>query len=334
MKTSIEYLGLTLKNPLIASASPFSSNIDACRRLEDNGISAIVMHSLFEEEINYELHEIDQMLFSHTDSFAEALSFFPDNEFENYETDNYLEELVKLKRSLDIPVIASLNGVSSGGWVNYAKALEKNGADALELNLYYPSDDVKHNALKIEIHYLEAIAAVKEACNLPFAIKIAPQFTSLPHFLKQAYDAGANGAVLFNRFYQPDIDLEALEWNSKLYESSTFDFAQMLRAVAMNYGKTGLQLSASGGVRSGTDIIKAVMAGAATVGAASVLYQKGTEYTSEMLKEATDWMTEREYESFDQMRGSISYTKAPNPSALERANYVKLLRHGKALWGW
>jgi len=327
----INYLGLALKNPLIASASPISSHSDQCKELEDHGIAAIVMHSLFEEEINHELHEIDHMLFHGKDSFAEALDFFPDSSFENYESDNYLSQLQKLKTSLDIPVIASLNGVSSGGWVKYAKSLEDAGADALELNLYYPADTLNENALAIEARYLQSIAEVSENTSLKLAVKLSPFFTALPGFLQQVHTKGASAAVLFNRFYQPDIDLEALEWRSKLYQSSGVDFAKALRAVAINYAQSGLDLSISGGVASGEDIIKAVMAGASTVGVATALYERGLAHAAVMLKEAEAWMIEKEYESFDQMRGSISYSKSPNPGALERANYVNLIRQSEGI---
>jgi dihydroorotate dehydrogenase (fumarate) len=325
------YLGLKLKNPLIASASSISSHLDQCKELEDHGIAAIVMHSLFEEEINYELNEIDHMLFNGKDSFAEALDFFPENNFENYESDNYLSELQQLKSSLDIPIIASLNGVSSGGWVKYAKILEDAGADALELNLHYPADSVNENTQAIEARYLHSIAEVKLNCNLKLAVKLSPYFTALPNFLELVHHKGASAAVLFNRFYQPDIDLEALEWRSKLYQSSSVDFAKALRAVAINYKQSGLDLSISGGVSSGEDIIKAVMAGASTVGVATALYERGLAHASVMLKEAETWMIEKEYDSFDQMRGAISYLKSPNPAALERANYVNLLRQSEGI---
>jgi dihydroorotate dehydrogenase (fumarate) len=332
MQMNVNYLGLELKNPLIVSASPMSHHTDRCRRLEEHGASAIVMHSLFEEQINAELNEIDHMLFHGKDAFAEALDFFPESRFENYETENYVHRLHALKSVLEIPVIASLNGVSSGGWVRYAKLLEDAGADALELNLYYPADRAWTASAEIESHYLEAIAAVNEHTSLPFAIKLAPAFTALPHFLKAAEQAGASAAVLFNRFYHSDIDLEALEWTRKLYKSSPADFAAALRAVAVCYGQSGLQFCAGGGVGNGLDIIKAVMAGAGTVAAATVFYERGEAHASTMLEEAARWMEENEYESFEQMRGAISYAKAPNPSALERANYVELLSHGDELW--
>ena len=331
MKMEIEYLGLNLKNPLISSASPISSHTGQCKELEDNGIAAIVMHSLFEEEINHELHEVDHMLFHGKDSFAEALDFFPDNDFENYESDNYLKQLETLKSALDIPVIASLNGISSGGWVKYAKLLEDSGADALELNLYYPVNNANEDPLALEKHYLDTISQVKAATQLNLAVKLSPYFTALPNFLRSAHINGASAAILFNRFYQPDIDLEELQWQSKLYQSSSVDLAKALRAVAINYGQSDLELSISGGVSCGTDIIKSVMAGARSVGVASVLYEKGLGHVSVMLKEAEAWMIEKEYDSFDQMRGSISYTKSPNPAALERANYVSLLRHSEGI---
>ena len=332
MRMNVNYLGLELKNPLIVSASPLSHHIDMCRALEEHGAAALVMHSLFEEQINAELHEIDHMLFHGKDAFSEALDFFPDSRFENYETENYVNRLHALKRVLDIPVIASLNGVSSGGWVRYAKLLEEAGADALELNLYYPADRAWTAPDEIEARYLEAIAAVKEACTLPFAVKLAPAFTALPHFLKAAGEGGASGAVLFNRFYHSDIDLEKLEWSRSLHKSVPADFAAALRAVAVCYGQSDLQFCAGGGVRDGLDIVKAVMAGATTVAAATVFYEAGAAHAAVMLDAAERWMTEHEYESFDQMRGSISYAKAPNPSALERANYVDLLSRGDELW--
>ncbi|WP_345972304.1 dihydroorotate dehydrogenase-like protein [Sulfurimonas diazotrophicus] len=332
MQMSIEYLGLTLKSPLIVSASPMSQHTDRCRALEDHGAAAIVMHSLFEEQINAELHEVDHMLFHGRDAFSEALSFFPEGAFENYEMENYLGRLRALKTALDIPVIASLNGVSTGGWTTYAKMLEDAGADALELNLYYPANRAWTSAEQIEAHYLEAIASVRRETTLPFAVKLAPAFTALPHFLKAAEEAGATAAVLFNRFYQSDIDLEALEWTRTLSKSSPADFAAALRAVAVCYGQSALQFCAGGGVTEGNDIVKAVMAGANTVAAATVFHERGEAHAAVMLAAAERWMTEHEYESFDQMRGAISYAKAPNPSALERANYVDLLRHGDELW--
>jgi len=332
MRMDVNYLGLKLKNPLIVSASPMTQHIDRCRKLEDHGVAAVVMHSLFEEQINAELHEIDHMLFHGKDAFSEALDFFPEGRFENYETENYVNHLQALKRALGIPVIASLNGVSSGGWVQYARLLEEAGADALELNLYYPANRAWNTPDEIENRYLETIRAVRAATALPFAVKLAPYFTSLPHFLKEAETAGATAAVLFNRFYHSDIDLENLEWTRRLSQSTDVDFAAALRAVAICYGQSGLGFCAGGGVDSGRDIVKAVMAGADAVAAATVFHFRGEEHASVMLDAAEAWMEEHEYESFDQMRGAISYAKAPNPSALERANYVELLRQGDTLW--
>ena len=332
MQMSVEYLGLDLKNPLISAASPVSFDTDKCKILQDKGIAAIVMHSLFEEAINSELHEVDHMLFHGRDSFAEALEFFPDNEFTNFEADNYLNQIRDLKEALDIPVIASLNGVSVGGWVKYARLIEEAGADALELNIYYPADRTDESCTQIEKAYISTVEAVVNATNLKFAVKLSPYFTSLPHLLKSIESAGAKGAVLFNRFYLPDIDLENLEWTNRLYHGTEADFAKALRAIAINYGQSDLQLCINGGVKNGKDIIKAVMAGATTIGIASVLYDRGLEEVSQMLNEAKEWMEEMEYESFNQMRGSISYAKAPNPSALERANYIDIIKHNDIFW--
>jgi dihydroorotate dehydrogenase (fumarate) len=328
MNTQTQYLGLSLSSPLIASASPMSTQLQSCLKMQEQGVAAIVMHSLFEEQINDELNEVDKLLFHGKDSSSEALNYFPEGTFENYETDGYLTQLRILKTALDIPVIASLNGVSHGGWLKYAKELENEGADALELNIYYPVSDPSISAEMIEAMYLEDVAAVKEACDLPFAVKIAPNFTALPNFVNKLQEQGASAVTLFNRFYQPNIDLEALEWKSVLYHSSGYDFSQTLRAIAMLYGRTNLQLGASGGVQTGLDLIRAVMAGATVVGSATALYEHGVEHASVMLAQARQWMEENEYDSFDQMRGSISHLKSPNPSALERANYIELLRKG------
>ena len=332
MQMSVKYLGLELKNPLIVSASPLSHHTDRCRALEEHGVSAIVMHSLFEEQINAELHEVDHMLFHGKNAFSEALDFFPEGQFENYETENYLSRIHALKTALDIPVIASLNGVSSGGWTQYAKLLEEAGADALELNIYYPADRAWSVPEEIEARYIDAMTAVKAYTSLPFAVKLAPAFTSLPHFLKRAEQAGASAAVLFNRFYHSDIDLEALEWSRKLYQSSPADFAAALRTVAICYGQSTLQFCTGGGVTEGLDIVKAVMAGATTVAATTVFHERGETHAAVMLAEAEHWMTEHEYDSFEQMRGAISYSRAPNPSALERSNYVELLHQSDSLW--
>lgn len=326
MRMNVEYLGLALNNPLVVSASPFSESVDFCRELEDAGVSAVVMHSLFEEQINAQLHEVDHLLFSGKNSFSEALDFFPQRLFNNYESENYLIHLQRLKQALGIPIIASLNGVSRGGWLKYAKMLEEEGADAIELNLYYPVVNSGISAKAVEELYLDDLQSVKENVTLPVSVKIAPDFTALPHFVKVLADSGADGVTLFNRFYQPDIDLENLMWRSELFKSSAFDFGRTLRGIATLYGQNDLDIAASGGVRSGLDIIKAVMAGADAVMAATVLLEYGTSHAKVMLEEAEKWMMENEYASFDQMRGSISLSKSPNPEALLRANYIKALK--------
>lgn len=325
MKTSVNYLGLELQSPLISSASPISSSVALCQELEGAGVGAITMHSLFEEEINSELHEVDAALFAKKESFSEALGFFPQMEFENYETENYFKQLRALKTSLDIPVIASLNGVSSGGWVKYAQELEREGADALELNLYFPVTQNVHNSMQIEALYVETVKAVCALVNIPVAVKISAYVTALPHLCHALFDAGAKAVTLFNRFYQSDINLEALQWESTYYESSPYDFTRMLRSLAIVYGHEQLQYCASGGVQHGTDIIKATMAGATAVSSATTFLKEGALSAKRMLDEANTWMEQNEYESFDQMRGSISLQKAPNPSVLERYNYVRLL---------
>jgi len=327
MQHGVEYLGLSLKNPLIASASPVSLHTDLCKELEKQGIAAVVMHSLFEEAVNNELHELDHMLFHGRDSFAEALRFFPEKSFESLETDHYLEKLTELKKELDIPVIASLNGVSTGGWVKYARYLEEAGADALELNLYYPADRAEESCESVEETYVQTVEAVHAVTKLPLAVKLSPYFTSMPHLLHRLEDAGADAAIFFNRFYLPDIDLENLRWTRQLYPSNETDLSRALRAAAINYGRSELQFCISGGVRRGTDIIKAVMAGATAVSVATVIKERGVSCVGEMLRDAAEWMEMNGYDSFERMRGAISYAKAPNPGALERADYIEILLH-------
>lgn len=325
MRTSVNYLGMELQSPLISSASPLSSSLEGCLKLQEAGVGAVTMHSLFEEEINSELHDVDAALFAKKESFSEALGFFPDMNFENYETENYFKQLRKLKSALDIPVIASLNGVSNGGWVKYAKELENEGADALEMNLYFPVTSSDMDSLSVEQLYVETVKAVCALVQIPVAVKISAYVTALPNLCHKLQEAGAQAVTLFNRFYQSDINLEALQWESTYYASSPYDFTRMLRSLAIVYGHESLQYCASGGVQSGEDIIKATMAGATVVSSATSLLREGGAKAKSMLDEAYEWMVKNEYESYDQMRGSISLLKAPNPSVLERYNYVRLL---------
>lgn len=327
MDLTTSYLGLTLKNPLVAASSPLSNDVDSVKRLEDAGAAAVVMYSLFEEQINHEQEELDHFLSYGTDSFAEALSYFPQpQDFANIDCEEYLKHISNLKESVSIPVIASLNGVSKGGWMRYAKLMQEAGADALELNIFYVPTDPSLTAVKVEQMYVEDIKAVKESASLPVALKLGASFTSFANFAAQVDRAGANGLVLFNRFFGPDIDLEDLKVVSKLRLSTPAELQVPLRWIAVLYGNVKADLAASSGIHSADDAIKAVMAGASVTQLASVLLTNGVEFIGTILEEMQHWMAVKEYESISQMKGSMSYQSVAEPAAYERANYMKTLQ--------
>lgn len=319
------YLGLALKNPLVASASPLSRQLDTVRRLEDAGAAAIVMYSLFEEQITHESQELDHYLERGTHSYAESLDYFPDLDHYNLGPELYLEHLQHVKRAVSIPVIGSLNGISSGGWVEYAQKIEQAGADALELNIYYVPTDVDLSGAELEESYVQLVRDVRARVKLPIALKLSPFFTSLPHMAKRFVEAGANGLVLFNRFYQPDFDLEALEVVPNLVLSTTHDLRLPLRWIAILYGRVAADLALTSGVHSATDILKAMMAGANVAMTASTLLTHGIDRLSHLLYTLNEWMEQHEYESITQMRGSMSQQAVADPAAFERANYMKEL---------
>ncbi|MCZ2128500.1 MAG: dihydroorotate dehydrogenase-like protein [Anaerolineales bacterium] len=322
---STEYLGLTLKNPLVASASPMSKKIEKAQRLEDAGVAAIVMYSLFEEQIINESLELDHFLSRGADSFAEALTYLPDGGMYSVSPEKYLNHLAALKKSLRIPVIGSLNGVSKGGWTQYAKRIEDVGADALELNLYFLFTDPNLTAAELEDAQVELVAEVKSAIRIPLAVKLSPFITSLPNFAKRIVDAGANGLVLFNRFYQPDFDLDELNIVHNLDLSASADLRLPLRWISILYGKVNADFALTSGVHSAKDAIKAMMAGAKVAMMASNLLHNGEKVIPSMLNDMQTWMTEREYESVRQMQGSMSQKNVREPAAFERANYMKVL---------
>ncbi len=319
------YLGLPLKNPLIASASPLSEKVETVKRLEDAGIAAVVVYSLFEEQITRESLELDHFLFSGTDSFSEALGFFPETGRYNIGADHYLEHIAALKGAVEIPVIGSLNGVSSGGWVQYAKAIEEAGADALELNLYYLPTDPALSSADIEANYLTLVKDVRAQIRIPLAVKLSPFFTALPNMAQRLSEAGAQGLVLFNRFYQPDFDLEALEVVPHLTLSTSQELLLSLRWIALLYGKVESDFALTGGVHTPEDVLKAMMAGARATAIASVLLQRGPEYAATLLEGLKTWMEEHEYESIQQMQGSMSQQALGGNAGLERANYMRVL---------
>ncbi len=327
MDISTKYLGLKLKNPIVASASPLSRSLDSARRLEDAGAAALIMYSLFEEQINHEKQELDHFLHYGSDSFAEALDYFPQpQEFTNLNAEEYLDHLYKLKKGLGIPVIASLNGVSSGGWIQYAKRMEAAGADAIELNVYYVPTDPTLSAEQVEAMYVADLNAVKAAVRIPVALKVGPFFSSFAHFATRLDKAGADGLVLFNRFFGPEIDLENLEVVPKLVLSTNAELTLPLRWIAVLHGHIKADLALTSGVHDAHDVLKGLMVGASVVQVASCLLKSGIPHLKGLLEGLTRWMEEHQYESVTQMRGSMSYHKVTEPAAFERANYMKTLQ--------
>jgi dihydroorotate dehydrogenase (fumarate) len=319
------YLGLALKNPLVASASPLSKKVSVARQLEDAGIAAIVMYSLFEEQITHESHELDHFLERGTHSYAESLSYFPDLDHYNLEPERYLEHLQRIKQAVDIPVIGSLNGISSGGWIEYARKVEQAGADALELNIYYVPTDPDLSSAELEDTYVRLVRDVCATVTIPVALKLSPFFTALPALAKRFVEAGAAGLVLFNRFYQPDLDLEALEVVPNLELSSSHELRLPLRWIAILYGRIQADFALTGGVHRATDVLKAMMAGANVAMMASALLMHGPQYVTTLLTDLKDWMEEHEYESIKLMHGSMSQQAVADTAAFERANYMKVL---------
>lgn len=320
------YLGLRLRSPLVASSSPLTSELDSLRRLEDAGAAAVVLPSLFEEQISHESVQIDQMLEAGAGSFAEAQSYLP--ELETYDTgpDRYLELVAQAKQALGIPVIASLNGVSPGGWVDHAGWIEQAGADALELNLYLVAADPGMTSARLEERYRELVTAVRKAVSIPLAVKLSPFFTALAHTARELVDAGANGLVLFNRFYQPDLDLETLEVVPRLVLSTSEELRLPLRWIAILHGRVAASLAATSGVHTSADVLKVLLAGGDVAMLASALLEAGPGLLRKLETELVAWMEEREYESVRQLRGSVSQKSVANPTAFERANYMKTLR--------
>ncbi|MEW6509795.1 MAG: dihydroorotate dehydrogenase-like protein [Bacteroidota bacterium] len=325
MDLSTTYLGLTLKNPVVASASPLSHTLDGMKRLEDNGAAAVVMYSLFEEQIVHEAAELNHYLSYGTESFAEALTYFPETGDYNLGPEEYVELLHAAKQSLSIPVIGSLNGISTGGWVQYAKRIEEAGADALELNVYYIPTDPSLTGADVENRYLDVLRAVKETVTIPVAMKLSPFFSSMANMAARLDKAGANGLVLFNRFYQPDINLETLEVLPNVNLSTPQALRLPLRWIAILYGRIKACLAATSGIHTAQDVLKLLMAGADVTMMCSALLKNGPQHIREVLTELDQWMLENEYVSVKQLKGSMSQKSIADPAAFERANYMKAL---------
>jgi dihydroorotate dehydrogenase (fumarate) len=325
------YLGLKLKNPLVASASPLSTKVETVQKLEQAGISAVVMYSLFEEQIIHESLELDHYLFYGSEASPEFSSFYPQTGTYTLAPEAYIETVKKLKQAVHIPVIGSLNGVSTGGWVKYARKIEEAGADALELNLYYLPTDPELTSLKLEESYITLVRDIRKSIQLPIAVKLSPFFTAIPNIARRLADAGADGLVLFNRFYQPDLDLENLEVVPNLELSDSRELRLPLRWIAILYGRVKADLALTSGIHTCEDVLKAIMAGASAAMLASEILKNGIERVPALLAEMEKWMGDHEYTSVQQMRGSLSQRTVNDPAAFERANYMKVLNSFKYL---
>ncbi len=327
------YLGLKLNNPLVISACPLCGDIDELRRLEDAGAAAAVLPSLFEEQIEHEAEELGKVYEFHTDSFAESLTYFPEQEDYRTGPDEYLETIAAAKKAVRMPLVASLNGSSRGGWIRYARMMQDAGADALELNVYFVAADPDMTGRDVESRYLELVAAVKESISIPLAVKVGPYFSAMANMGVRLAEAGADGLVLFNRFFQPDIDLEAMEARPQLHLSTPAELLVPLRWIAILHGRTKASLAATGGIHDAAALAKALLAGADVGMIASVLYQKGVAQVGSILAGLRQWMDENQYDSVEQLKGSMSLENSPDPAAYQRGNYMKTLTSysGKAI---
>lgn len=324
---STRYLGMTLRTPLVASASPLSKDIASIKRLEDAGAAAVVLYSLFEEQLELEQLELHHHLTHGTDSFAEALTYIPEPLNFNLGPEGYLEHIRKAKEAVGIPIIANLNGSSTGGWTRFAAQMEQAGADALELNIYNIPTDIHLTAAEVEQTYLDILTAVKSVVKIPVAVKVSPFFSSMANMAKRFDDAGANALVLFNRFYQPDIDLEALEVIPNVLLSTPQALRLPLRWIAILYGRIRADLAATSGIHQATDALKMLMVGANVTMLASALLKNGVGHLKTVEREMSEWLESHEYESVAQMQGSMSQIRSANPSAFERVQYMRALNN-------
>ena len=325
MDISTHYLGLKLRSPLVVLASPLSEEIDNIKRMEDAGAAAVVLYSLFEEQLKQDRLELNQRLEHGTESYAEALTYFPEPDEFNLGPEEYLKHIAAAKKATRIPIIASLNGSSAGGWTEYAKQIQKAGADALELNIYYIPADMDLPGAAVEKTYLDILRAVKSEVTIPVAVKLSPFFSNFANMAKQLDEAGANGLVLFNRFYQPDIELESLEIKPNILLSTPMAARVPLRWIALLHGRVNASLAATSGIHRASDVLKMLMAGADVTMLCSTLLRHGIPQIGMIERELVSWLEEREYESVSQLKGSLSQKKCPEPAAFERAQYMKAL---------
>lgn len=329
MDITTTYLGLKLKSPIVPSAGPLSQDISDIREMEDAGAGAVVLYSMFEEQIEHEALELDWHTSVHAESYAEATSYFPEPFEYKLGPEEYLNHIRKAKEAVNIPVIASLNGKSLGGWTDYSKKMEQAGADAIELNIYLLPTDVNKSAAEIEKVYIDIVKSVKSAVKIPVAVKMHPFFSSTANMADQLNKAGADGLVLFNRFYQPDIDLEKLDVVPNVILSTPMAMRLPLRWIAILYGKVKADLAATSGIYTEEDVLKMIMAGANVTMMLSSLLKFGVGHIADVTTRMKAWMEEHEYESIEQMRGSMSYMNVPDPAKFERANYMKVLHSYK-----
>ncbi len=319
------YMGLTLKNPVVPSASPLSRELDAIKRMEDAGAGAVTLYSLFEEQIDQEALLLDAVIEDTKYRYAEHEDFFP--ELDEFRRDEklYLDLISDAKAAVDIPIIPSLNGYSEGGWTRYARLFEEAGADAIELNLYYLPTSMQLTGAQIEAHYLAVLNRVQDEVSIPVAMKLNPFFSAIPNIASQLDRNGADGLVLFNRFYQPDLDIEALESKRKLVLSTSTEMRLPLRWIAILYGQIEASLALTTGVHTSEDVIKAVMVGADVANVCSVLLEHGIDHLKPLVDGVRAWLSQHDYESLSEVKGILSHKESPNPAAFERANYVKLV---------
>jgi dihydroorotate dehydrogenase (fumarate) len=325
MDLTTRYLGLRLRTPLVVAASPLSEDIDNIKRMEDAGAAAVVLYSLFEEQLRHDRFELHQRLEQGTFSSPESLTYFPEAEEYHLGPEQYLEHIRKAKEAVRIPIIASLNGSSTGGWTQYAKLIEKAGADALELNVYYIPTDLKLSGADVEQTYLEILKAVKSEVGIPVAMKLGPFFSNFANMARRLDDAGADGLVLFNRFYQPDIELDTLEVKPNILLSTPMAMRVPLRWIAILYDRIRANLAATSGIHRASDALKMLMAGADVTMLCSVLIRHGIAQIAVIERDLMAWMEEREYISVQQLRGSLSQKNCSDPSAFERAQYMRAL---------
>jgi dihydroorotate dehydrogenase (fumarate) len=328
------YLGLELANPIVPSASTLSARVDNLKRLQDAGAAAVVMQSLFEEQIEHEELEIHRMLETGSHSNPESITHFPELEDYNTGPDEYLRHLESCKKELGIPVIGSLNGASEGGWIRYAKLIQDAGADALELNVYFIAADPDESGWQVERRYLDLVSAVRDSVSIPLAVKIGPYFSSLANFALQLVEAGADGLVLFNRFLQPDIDLETLEVDPTLHLSTPDELRLPLRWIGILHGRVDCSLAATTGVHTAEDAVKLLLAGADVTMMASALFRNGPEHVATVLAGVREWLDEYGYLSVEQLKGSVSQTNVANPAAFARSNYMQMLVNYSSPYDW